>query len=371
MNSQTVAQGEPVQVDLSIIIVSWNVWDLLRACLTSIEQTSRALGVPNDVRAFGPAVQGTQSPTLEVIVVDNASADATTELLAARFPWVRLIRSATNLGFTAGNNVGYAASRGRNIYFLNPDTELVNPRRQADPARPPIAGSDSLWTLYHALQENPSVGLVGPQLRYGDNTLQSSRRRFPTPLTGFFNENTLGRYWPKNPWQRALHMADWPATFRQEVDWVVGAAMLARRAALEAIRQPDAVGPFDEGFFMYSEEVDLCKRLNLAGWKTLYIPDAVVIHYEGKSSSQIVATTQVHFYRSMIHYYAKYFSPPWAAMLRHFALWNMRGQLGIERIKWLLGHKRALRAGRINVYRQVLATKLRADTQAPPPLSPS
>ena len=97
---------------------------------------------------------------------------------------------------------------------------------------------------------------------------------------------------------------------------------------------------------------------------------AVVIHYEGKSSSQIVATTQVHFHRSMIHYYTKYFSPGWAVMLRHFALWNMRGQLLIERMKWLLGHKREMRAGRINVYRQVLATKLRSGAQVPSPAPP-
>ena len=365
VNSQKVNHGEPVQVDLSIIIVSWNVWDLLRACLTSLEQTSHALGTPGDIRTFGPVDLGAQAPTMEVIVVDNASADATADLLPARFPWVRLIRSATNLGFTAGNNVAYAASRGRTIYFLNPDTELVN--RAADDAG---GGSNSLWTLYRALLDNATVGLVGPQLRYADNTLQSSRRRFPTPLTPLFDEKMLGRYWHNNPWERAFHLADWPATFRQEVDWVMGAAMLARRDALEAIRQPDAVGPFDEGFFMFSEEIDLCKRLKLAGWKTVYIPDAVVIHYEGRSSSQIVAASQVYFLTSMIRYHKKYSGEQWAAILRWCMLWNMRGQLLIEAMKWLVGHKRALRANRIRNYRQILATKLRPGAQVPAPSTP-
>jgi N-acetylglucosaminyl-diphospho-decaprenol L-rhamnosyltransferase len=352
-----------VQTDLSIIIVSWNVWDLLRACLTSLEQVSRAgSNIKNNrgdnLRVFGPATLGAQAPTLEVIVVDNASADATADLLPARFPWVRLIRSATNLGFTAGNNVGYATSRGRTVFFLNPDTEVVNHFGQGDDT----ADANSLWTLYRALLDNPSVGLVGPQLRYADNTLQSSRRRFPTPLTGFMDEKAIGRYWHNNPWLRDLHMADWPATFRQEIDWVMGAAMLARREALEGIRQPHAAGPFDESFFMYSEEVDLCKRLGEAGWKILYVSDAVVIHYEGKSASQIVAATQIHFHRSMVRYYEKHFGPRWAAALRYFVRWNTFGQLWIERAKWLLGHKRPLRAQRIGVYREVLAANLRSDT---------
>ncbi len=143
-----------------------------------------------------------------MIVVDNASQDATVELLPARFPWVRLIRSATNLGFTAGNNIGYAAGRGRMVYFLNPDTEVVGSPLHAD----------SLWTLYRAVLDDPSVGLAGPQLRYADNILQSSRRRFPTPLTGFFEGTWLGKLWPRNPWARRLHMADWPGDFRQDVD---------------------------------------------------------------------------------------------------------------------------------------------------------
>lgn len=345
-------------VDLSIIIVSWNVWDLLRACLYSIEQVSRPLNAANqkgDVRAFGPTPAGAHTPTLEVIVVDNASADATAELLPARFPWVRMIRSATNLGFTAGNNVGYAASRGRAIYFLNPDTELVDNLHQVNLAGGKRDAGDPLWTLYRALLENPQVGLVGPQLRYADNTLQSSRRRLPTPLSPFFESAMLGRYWRNNPWQRHLHMDAWPATFRQEVDWLVGAAMLARRSALETVRDPALVGPFDEGFFMYSEETDLCHRLRQAGWQIVYVPEAVVVHYEGRSSSQVAAARDTHFFTSQIRYQAKYFGARWAALLAAAVRWNYRIQLLIERAKWLVGHKRALRATRIAAYRAVLA----------------
>jgi GT2 family glycosyltransferase len=351
-----------MQIDLSIIIVSWNVWDLLRACLASIERMSRPLGTSStsangapaagfkDARAFGPASLGTQTPTLEVIVVDNASSDATVKALPALFPWVRLIQSATNLGFTAGNNLGYATSRGRTIYFLNPDTELVS--RQNEPE------GDSLWTLYRALMEEPKAAMVGPQLRYADNTLQPNRCRFPTPLTPFFGSGAIGRYWRRNPWQRHLHMSDWPASFRQEVDWLVGAAILARRDALEEVRMPEYSGPFDEGFFMYSEEVDLCKRLKQAGWRIVYVPEPVVIHYEGRSSNQVQAARDIHYYGSKVRYQEKYFGARWATLLRIFFLWNFRFQLLIEAAKWLLGHRRGLRATRITAYRQVIASKL-------------
>ena len=348
-----------MSVDLSIIIVSWNVWDLLRACLASIEQVSRAAGTQREVRAFGPATLGAQAPTLEVVVVDNASADATADLLPALYPWVRLISSASNLGFTAGNNVGYAASRGSAIFFLNPDTEVIQRLYAGESAGGTFGGSDALWTLYRALMDDPKAGLVGPQLRYADNVLQSSRRRFPTQLNGFFEEGALGRYWRNNPWQRRLLMDDWSPSFRQEVDYVVGAAMMARRSALEAVRHQETVGPFDEDFFMYSEETDLCHRLRQVGWRILYVPEASVVHYEGRSSMQVVAARDIHYYRSKIRYYEKYFGTRWAALLRHFLLWNTRAQLLIEAGKWLLGHKRELRAKRIAAYREVLASKLR------------
>lgn len=336
------APSDPV--DLSVIIVSWNVWDLLRACLRSLEQASRPLATFR--RAFGP---DTDHPaTLEVLVVDNASGDATTTLLPAAFPWVRLIRSAHNLGFTGGSNVGYAASHGRFVYFLNPDTELVSTPQHGD----------SLWTLYDAVARDPSVVLAGPQLRYADNSLQSSRRRFPDRLTLFLESTWLEQLWSDNPWTQRLHFADWPGDYRQDVDWVVGAAMLARRDALEAVKLPEYAGPFDEGYFMYSEELDLCRRLKDAGGRIIHVPDARVIHYEGRSSEQAVALRHIHFNRSKIRYAAKYFGPRWAAALRRYLLLEFRIQMALERAKWLVGHKRPLREQRIVAYREVLASEL-------------
>jgi GT2 family glycosyltransferase len=340
-------------MDLSILIVTWNVWDLLRACLSSIERATRAIPGEKEIRAFGPTSLGNRAPTVEVIVVDNGGDDATADLLPARFPWVRYIRSATNLGFTAGNNVGYATSRGQAIYFLNPDTELLD-----SPGQSNTEGGDSLWILNRALIDNPTVALVGAQLRQPNNDLQPSRFRFPTPLTPLFEPGMFARYWKNNPWTRRRLMNDWPSGFRQEVDWVSGAAMLARREALEQIRQPGVVGPFDESFFMYSEEVDLCHRLKDAGWQILHVPDVIVLHYIGSSSGQVVAARDIYYYRSAVRYAQKYFGPLWASVTHLAVICNFRLQLLIEGSKWLLGHKRALRRQRITAYRQVLASNL-------------
>ncbi|CAN5718229.1 glycosyltransferase family 2 protein [soil metagenome] len=353
-------------IDLSIIIVSWNVWDLLRACLHSIEQVSRATNnVTEQVRHFGPLAAPC---TLEVIVVDNASHDATPDLIPSQFPWVRLIRSTTNLGFTRGNNCGYALSQGQFVFFLNPDTEIINTKAHAQApigvATPSLhVDPDSLWQLFVAIRDDAAVGVVGPQLRYADNTRQDSRRRFPTPLTGFLESTWLGRMWPQNPWSRRLHLADWPATFRQDVDWLIGAAMLARRTALEAVRQPAYIGPFDEAFFMYSEELDLCRRIKQAGWRIVYVPEALVVHYEGRSSEQVVAARHIYFNTSKIHYYEKYFGGYWAGLLRRYLLLEFRLQLWQERLKQRLHHKPSLRMARIEAYRQVIQSGLNRPPQ--------
>ena len=153
-------------------------------------------------------------------------------------------------------------------------------------------------------------------------------------------------------------MEDWPSEFAHDVDWLVGAAILGRREALEQVRMPGLEGPFDEGFFMYSEEMDLCHRLKDAGWRVVYEPRAVVVHYEGRSSDQAVAARHIDFNTSKVRYYDKYFGRFWSELLRRYLLMEYRWQLWLERGKWLLGHKRELRSQRIDVYKQVLDSKL-------------
>jgi len=321
-------------------------------------------------------------------VVDNAGSDETALQLPHEFPWVRFLRSESNLGFTRGNNRGYQISRGEIIFFLNPDTALLVPTinspqsvvRSLDSGAqrapqtqdtatlycgpltmntpPMLDPPNAIWQLYQTLTSDPTIGMVGPQLRYGDGSWQNNRRCLPTPLTGFWESTWLGQLWPNNPWARAYHMTNQPATVGHEVEWIMGSAMFVWRVALEAVRHPGDNGPFDEDFFMYSEEMDLCHRLRLAGWRIVYEPAALMMHYEGRSSEQVVAARHIRFNTSKVHYYEKYFGHGWAMLLRHYLLFEFRLQLVIEWLKLQLGHEPALRQARITAYQQVLRSQL-------------
>jgi len=302
-----------------------------------------------------------------VIVVDSASSDETVTALPDEFPWVRLLPGSSNLGFTRGNNWGYRESRGDFVFFLNPDTELINePPFGKSATDTPLAtgaaseqrASDPLTLLRLAMIEDAPLGMLGPQLRYGDQTWQNSRRHFPTRWTGFFESTWLGQLWPENPWARHMHMRDQQAETRHEVDWLNGSALFCRREALEAIRSKGDPGPFDEQFFMYSEELDLCQRMKQAGWRIDYLPQARILHYEGRSSEQVVTRRHILFNSSKIRYYQKYFGAPWATLLRTYLLVEYLLQIGVEGTKLLLGHKPALRRSRIQGYMAILRSGL-------------
>ena len=309
----------PDQVDLSIVIVNWNVCDLLRRCLHSI-------------------FSNLQSPiSSQVVVVDNGSSDGSVEMVRAEFPTVHVIANTENRGFPAANNQGLAVAQGRYILLLNPDTEIVG---------------DGLATLLAFADAHPDVGMVGPQLLYPDGSIQSSRRRFPTLATAFFESTWLQPYAPRRLLER-YELLDQSDTVVQDVDWLYGAALMARREAIEQ------VGPMDESFFMYSEELDWCRRFRETGWRVVYLPAAQIIHHEGKSSEQVVAARHIHFQTSKVRYFRKYHGRVTAEALRLFLLVSYVWQLGVEGAKWLIGHKRPLRAERIAAYRQVLRSGLR------------
>jgi N-acetylglucosaminyl-diphospho-decaprenol L-rhamnosyltransferase len=315
---------------LVIIIVSWNVRKLLQACLKSLLRF--------------PANTFRQ----EIIVVDNASGDGSAEMVRNEFPSVHLIANATNKGFTGGNNDGLRLADGliasdphdeahQFLFLLNPDTE-VKP--------------GALDTLSAYAMANPTAGLIGPRLRYGDGSLQSSRRRFPTLLTALFESTWLQRYAPRH----ALHqfyMQDQADDEACDVDWVVGAAMFVRHAAYQQ------VGLLDEAsFFMYSEETDWCKRMKDAGWGVVYLPQAEVVHYEGRSSQQASAQRMKLFNTSKVRYFAKHHGAWQAELLRLWLLGQFVWQLGLEQVKWLLGNQRDLRAERMRAYLSVLRSGL-------------
>ncbi|MCX7854846.1 MAG: glycosyltransferase family 2 protein [Anaerolineae bacterium] len=314
--------------DLSVLIVNWNVRDLLRRCLQSILANSPTCKLATCKLATCKLA----TCKLEIIVVDNGSTDGSVEMVRAEFPQVHLIANADNRGFTAANNQGLAVARGRYVLLLNPDTEVLG---------------DALATMVSFADAHPDVGVVGPQLLNPDGTVQSSRRRFPTLWTALFESTWLQPYAPRRLLNR-YYVLDRPDDEIQDVDWVTGAALMARREAIEQ------VGPLDEGFFMYSEELDWCRRFREVGWRVVYLPTARVIHHEGKSSEQVLPARHIHFQTSKVRYFRKYHGPIAAEALRLAILGNYLWQIGLEGAKWLLGHKRPLRAERIAAYRQVV-----------------
>lgn len=306
--------------DVSILIVSWNVRDLLVRCLESL-----------------PA--GTAGLTFETIVVDNASSDGTVEAVRMAFPAVQVIVNGENRGFTGGNNQALAIATGDYLFLLNPDT-IVQP--------------GAVTALHHYLLSQPEAGIAGPRLRYADGTTQPSRRRFPTVATLFTESTIVQEYLPGLGLFERYYFADRPVDQPQQVDWIVGAAMFVRRAVYTQI------GGMDEGFFMYSEELDWCRRAVAAGWQVAYEPAAEVIHYEGRSSEQVVAARHIRFFSSRVRYAAKYHGAIVATLLRWWLLGTFALQWLREGGKWLLGHKRSLRAERMAAYRQVLRSRLRS-----------
>ncbi|MGH2461922.1 MAG: glycosyltransferase family 2 protein [Chloroflexota bacterium] len=300
--------------DASIIIVSYNTRDLLHRCLGSLER----------------AAPGRH---LETIVVDNGSLDGTVDLVRRDFPGVRLIANDGNLGFTAANNQALAISSGRFVLFLNPDAELM---------------PDALAVMLAYLEANPRVGVVGPRLSFPDGRIQPSRRRFPTPVTALVESTLVQRWWPRSPILQRFYLRDRSPGEVQEVDWLTGACLLARREAIEA------VDGFDERFFMYSEELDLCREIRNHGWSISFLPTARVIHHEGRSSGQNLARRAQTFNESKCRYFEKHYGPGVGRALRLYLLVNTTADLIEESLKLALRHRPELRRERVGNLRRVV-----------------
>jgi GT2 family glycosyltransferase len=275
---------------------------------------------------------------LEIIVVDNASTDGSVEMVQAEFPSVHVITNTHNRGFPAANNQGIAIAQGQCVLLLNPDTEVVG---------------DALATIVEFADAHQDVGVVGPQLLNPDGSVQPSRRRLPTLATALFESTWLQPYAPRRLLDH-YYAHDRPDDEIQDVDWVMGAALMARREAVEQ------VGLMDERFFMYSEELDWCRRFRDAGWRVVYLPTAQIIHHVGKSSEQALPARHINFQTSKVRYFRKYHGRFVAETLRLFLLSNYVWQLGLEGAKWLIGHRRPLRSQRVAAYWQVIRSGLRS-----------
>jgi hypothetical protein len=217
----------------------------------------------------------------EVIVIDNASTDGSVDILRARFPHVNLIQNQTNLGFAAANNQGIRQSTRKYMLLLNPDTE-VKP--------------GAIDALFDFMEAHPKAGACGARLLNPDGSLQYSCSPAPTLGREFLRLLHL-------PGMRSdgyYEMADWDLETPRRVDTLMGACLMVRRATL------DQVGLLDEDYFMYSEEVDLCKRIRDGGWEIYWVPQAQVIHYGGQSTQQVAEQMFIELYKSKLLYFRKH-----------------------------------------------------------------
>lgn len=317
--------------DLSIIVVSFNVRDLLRACLESIHSPKPQVQLPmmpHVARAETaadhtvPAAGAVESPaglaalgdggpptatdqlSTEIIVVDNASEDGSAEMVREAFPHVRLIVNKENAGFAAATNQGVRMSRGRIVLLLNPDTEILD---------------DALAELVRFLDDHPEYAVAGAGLVYPDGSFQHSAFRFPGAMQTFLdffplnhrltNSRLNGRY-PRTLYERGRPF---------EIDHPLGACLAVRRAAI------DQVGLLDEEFFMYCEEIDWCWRMRKAGWRIACVPAARVVHHAGASTRQFRDEMFVALWRSRIRLFEKHVGP----LRRRLIAWIVR--LGVQR----------------------------------------
>ncbi|HXH07160.1 MAG TPA: glycosyltransferase family 2 protein [Vicinamibacterales bacterium] len=229
------------------------------------------------------ALGGQRGAGLEAIAIDHSASDDLRGI-DERFPWVRVARQR-NAGFAAGVNRGAAMARGKYLLVLNPDV---------------VVGDGAVDTLARWMDLNPAVAVAGPRILDKDGSLEHSARRFPDLSTALAGRSAwLTRRLPRNPLSRRNLAASW-ATEPVETDWVSGACMMIRA---DAFRE---VGGMDEGFFLYWEDADLCRRLRARGWRTAYVPDAQAVHLGGRSSRAAPLRAAVAFHCSVLRYYVKH-----------------------------------------------------------------
>jgi N-acetylglucosaminyl-diphospho-decaprenol L-rhamnosyltransferase len=273
---------DPVAPDLSVVVANYNSGDELSRCMRSLYECA------GDVR-------------LDVVVVDNASADDSVERAVGDRPQVRVIRNPDNRGTSAAWNQGILSTRSEFVFVLNPDAEIA---------------AGTMEAFLKVARDRPRAGVVGALVRDPDGSIYPSARKVPSLWEGLWHI-LLGPVWPENPWSRRYRMADWDRRSPRQVDWVSGSSMLLRRAAL------DQVGTFDEIFFIYAEDMDICTRMRMAGWEVWFSPEIEIVHVGGTATSGSRRMTLEHS-RSIYRYFAKHHAasgwrralrpPAWAAL---------------------------------------------------------
>ncbi|MGB8358343.1 MAG: glycosyltransferase family 2 protein [Bacteroidales bacterium] len=259
-------------MELSVIIISFNVCDYLRQALASV-------------------ITATTGISREIIVVDNRSSDGSVAMIRGEFREVRLILSESNEGYAAGCNKGIRASAGDFILILNPDT-VVEP--------------DSIKVAMTFMQAHPDAGAAGARMVNGDgNFLPESKRGFPSPLTSFFRLTGIGKLFPRSAFFNAYYLGHLSEYEVCKADILTGAFMLIRREAL------DRAGLFDTAFFMYGEDIDLCWRIRKAGFFNYYLPEVRITHFKGRSAMTDREASLRHFYDAMKIFACKHLGSLW------------------------------------------------------------
>ncbi|HWP83085.1 MAG TPA: glycosyltransferase [Bacteroidota bacterium] len=258
MAAKTSSRGSSVQ--LSVIIVNYNVREFLHHALVSLKKAMRG------IRA-------------EVLVVDNASDDGSVQMLQKDFPWVRLIINKSNEGFARANNRALRRARGKYLLLINPDT---------------VVQEDTLKVMLRFFEENPDVGLAGCKILNPDGTFQlACRRSFPTPWVAFTRLTGLSKLFPKTRLLGRYNLTYLSPDETYEIDAVSGSFMMTRRKVY------NEVGGLDERFFMYGEDLDWCYRIQKAGWKIYYVHSTQIIHYKGESTRRSSIDEIKMFYEAM------------------------------------------------------------------------
>ena len=256
-------------IDLSVIIVNYNVKEFLKNSLESIRKSSADLNV-------------------ETIVVDNASSDGSVEEISEKYPEVKLIKNQDNVGFGAANNQALEQAEGKYILLLNPDT---------------IVKEDTFTTLIKFLNEYPDAGIVSCKVLNPDGTLQlACRRSFPGPWTSFTKVTGLSTLFPKSRLFARYNLTYLDENEVNEVDAISGSFMFLKKEVY------DKVGGFDKRFFMYGEDLDYCYRIQSAGFKVYYVPLTEIIHYKGESTKRSSMDETKVFYDAMHLFVKKHFS---------------------------------------------------------------
>jgi hypothetical protein len=253
-------------MDISVVIVAWNAKRYLELCLESLEQAP-------------------PRRSMETLVVDNASADGTAEMVENHFPWVKLIKSPENLGFSKGNNLAIRQCQGRYIALVNPDVTVF---------------PGCLDALADFLDQNPKVGNVGPRVLNPDMTMQSTCRRFPSLWNNFCDATGLATRFKNSRFFAGEHMFYFPHDRTLAVDVLVGCFSFIRRETF------DSVGLLDEKLFMYGDDVDWCRRARNAGWQVVFFPGARAIHDRGKITAPYPVRFALAQQRSVLYYWSKY-----------------------------------------------------------------